>query len=96
MTAAQSDDHEVTVTDARTQLPALLDTDVRDGNVVYLTRHGRRVGALVPPELAERLEQVEDAYWSARAAEVLTKAEPTIPWNQAIADLEAGEQAADL
>ncbi len=92
VTAAQPD-REITVTDARGQLPALLDTDIRDGNVVYLTRHGRRVGALVPADVAERLEELEDAYWSARAHEVLAKGEPTVPWDQAVAELEAGDQA---
>ena len=95
MTAAQPDEQpdcvEVTVTDARVKLPKLIDTAVRDGAVVYLTRYGRRVGALVPVEVAERYEQWEDAYWSRRAAEVLRRDEPTVPWDQAVAELEAGD-----
>lgn len=95
MTTAQphekSDPVEVTVTDARAQLPELLDTQVRDGGVVYLTRYGRRVGAVVPSEVAERFEQWEDAYWSHRAGEVLARDEPTVPWEQAVAELEAGD-----
>ncbi len=84
---------EVTVTDARGRLPELIDTQVRDGGVVYLTRYGRRVGAVVPAEVAERFEQSEDAYWSRRAAEVLERGEPTVPWEQAVAELEAGDAA---
>lgn len=95
MIAAQphkpSDHVEVTVTDARAKLPELLDTQVSDGGVVYLTRYGRRVGAVVPAEVAERFEQWEDAYWSHRAAEVLQRDEPTVPWEQAVAELEAGD-----
>jgi len=90
MTAAP-DDMEVTVTDARGQLPDLLDTQVRDGGVVYLTRYGRRIGAVVPADVAERIEELEDAYWSQRAAEVVAKREPTVPWDEAVAMLEAGD-----
>ncbi len=95
MTAAQphkpSEHVEVTVTDARARLPELIDTDIRDGAVVYLTRYGRRVGAVVPAEVAEQFEQWEDAYWSQRAAEVLRRHEPTVPWEQAVTELEAGD-----
>ncbi|MGH3765448.1 MAG: type II toxin-antitoxin system prevent-host-death family antitoxin [Pseudonocardiaceae bacterium] len=95
MTAAQPHEPphqvEITVTDARAKLPELIDTEVRDGGVVYLTRYGRRVGAVVPAEVAERFEQWEDAYWSHRAAEVLERDEPTVPWEQAVAELEAGD-----
>jgi prevent-host-death family protein len=83
------DDHlELTVTDAGAQLAELLDTRVREGGVVYLTRHGRRVGAVVPAELAEHLD-IEDAYWSARVEQVLAKGEPTVAWSEALARLEA-------
>lgn len=79
------------MTDARGQLPELLDTNIRDGGVVYLTRYGRRVGALVPADVAERIVELEDAYWSRRAAEVLAQGEPTVSWDRAVAELEAGE-----
>lgn len=79
------------MTEARAQLPELLDTLVRDGDVVYLTRYGRRIGAVVPADVAERLEELEDAYWSQRATEVLAKGEATVPWDEAVALLEAGD-----
>lgn len=95
MTAAQPQESteqlEVTVTDARAKLPELIDTEIRDGGVVYLTRYGRRVGAVVPADVAERFEIGEDAYWSHRAAEVLQRDEPTVPWEEAVAELEAGD-----
>ncbi|WP_216215629.1 type II toxin-antitoxin system Phd/YefM family antitoxin [Amycolatopsis aidingensis] len=91
MSAAHADDMDVNVTDARGQLPELLDTQVRDGGTVFLTRYGRRVGALVPADVAERLAELEDAYWSQRAAAVLEKAEPTVSWDEALALLEAGD-----
>lgn len=93
MTAAHAHDREVNVTEARGQLPELLDTEVRDGGTVYLTRYGRRVGAIVPAELAERLDELEDAYWTQRAEAVLAKGEPTVPWDEAVAMLETAEAA---
>lgn len=84
-------DIEINVTEARGQLPELLDTQIRDGGVVYLTRYGRRVGAVVPVDVAEHLAELEDAYWSERAADVLAKGEPTIAWGEAVAELESGD-----
>lgn len=102
MTAQPMDPHgdvDVTVTEARSQLPELLDTHVREGHVVYLTRYGRRVGAVVSAEVAERLEELEDAYWSARARqarqELAASGERPIPWEQAVAELEAADAEAD-
>ena len=86
---AADDDVELSVTDARAQLSELLETRVREGGVVYLTRYGRRVGAVVPAEVAEHLDDLEDAYWSARVEQVLAKEEPTVPWPEALARLEA-------
>jgi len=34
----------------------MIDTQVRDGGIVYLTRYGRRVGAVVPAEVLDRDE----------------------------------------
>jgi kynureninase len=94
MTATYDHDHdrdvEITVTDARGQLGKLLDTHVNDGGVVYLMRNGRRIGAVVAPDVPEKLEALEDDYWSQRAADVLAKGEPTVPWDQALALLESG------
>jgi prevent-host-death family protein len=91
MTAAQPPDPygdvEITLTNARGKLPELIDTQVRDGGIVYLTRYGRRAGAVVPAEVAERFERWEDIYWSRRAAEVLERDEPSVPWEQAITEL---------
>lgn len=54
-------DVEITVTAARSKLPELIDTQIRDGGVVHLTRYGQRVGAVVPAEVAERFEHWEEA-----------------------------------
>ncbi len=66
---------EVTVSHARAHLPELLD-DLREGGTVYLTRYGKRLAALIPAHVGERLERSEDEYWSARAREALNAEEP--------------------
>lgn len=80
---------EVSVSHARANLPELLE-DVREGGVVYLTRYGKRLAALVPAAAAEYLERAEDDYWSRRARDAMTGDQPAIPWEQVVAELEAG------
>lgn len=80
---------EVSVSHARANLPELLE-DVREGGVVYLTRYGKRLAALVPAAAAEYLERVEDDYWSRRARDAMAGDQPAIPWEQVVAELEAG------
>lgn len=48
-------DREVTVSDARANLAELVD-DARTGTVVYLTRHGNRVAAIVPAGMPAQTE----------------------------------------
>ncbi len=45
---------------------------------------------------AERMEDLEDAYWSARARQAKQSAERPIPWEQAVAALNAADAEADL
>lgn len=74
---------------ARANLPELLD-DVRDGGVVYLTRYGKRLAALVPADAAEHLQRLEDEYWSHRARDAMAASDkPSIPWAHVVAELEA-------
>jgi prevent-host-death family protein len=87
--SAVHDDFEMNVSEARSQLPKILDV-VNEGGRVYLVRNGRRVGAVVPVELAEHQDEIEDEYWSQRAARVLAKGESTVPWEEAVAALESG------
>jgi len=82
---------ELPVSEARNRMAELLDA-VADGEFVYLTRRGRRVAALLPADIAERYEQIEDDYWARRAAEaherLAAHPEATVPWDQVIAELE--------
>jgi prevent-host-death family protein len=79
---------EVSVSHARAHLPELLD-NVRDGGVVYLTRYGKRLAALVPTDAAQYLDRLEDEYWSKRANDVLTSDPTFVPLAQAVAGWEA-------
>lgn len=76
---------EIPATEARARMYELLDL-VEDGQFVYLTRHGKRVAALMPADVAENYERIEDEYWSRRAAEA-ERSEP-LPWESAIVELE--------
>lgn len=80
---------DVTVSYARAHLPELVDQVRSDGRTIYLSRYGKRVVALVPPDAAEYLERVEDEYWTKRADEALASGGPNIPWEQVVAELEA-------
>ncbi|HEX4703766.1 MAG TPA: type II toxin-antitoxin system prevent-host-death family antitoxin [Pseudonocardiaceae bacterium] len=79
---------EVSVSHARAHLPELLD-NVRDGGVVYLTRYGKRLAALVPTDAAEYLDRLEDDYWSKRADTVLSSNPTFVPLAQAVAGWES-------
>jgi prevent-host-death family protein len=80
---------EVSVTDARGSLADLIDA-VRDGEFVYLVRHGERVAALMPADVAENYEQIEDDYWARRAddakAAIAAGDEDTVSWQQYLAE----------
>lgn len=78
---------EVSLTDARNRLPELTETTVRDGGIVYLTRYGRRVAAIVPADLAENYERMEDAYLTALAEEARTDTEAPLSTAELIKEL---------
>jgi prevent-host-death family protein len=82
---------DLPATEVRGRLPELLE-EVRDGGIVYLTRYGRRIAALVPVDVAENYERVEDDYWARRAADALAAGDEPVPWEQAVAELEGGEE----
>lgn len=79
---------EVSVSHARAHLPEILD-GIRDGAMVYLTRYGKRLAAMVPADAGEYLERVEDEYWSKRAGAVLSSNPTFVPLDEAIASWEA-------
>ncbi len=82
----------VSASEARGQLSALIDRARADHRPVFLSRHGRRVAAVIDADDLDRLiELAEDladirAAADARAEMLATKAEP-IPWEQVKAEL---------
>jgi len=88
MTAAAREPgpREIPVTDARTQLAEVIE-HVGTGEIIYLTRHGRRVAAIVPVDDAEALERAEDAYLSRLAAQAVAEGGEPIPMADLIAEL---------
>lgn len=96
MTAAQTEPDcsgivEVTLTDARARIYELVDA-IADGTFVYLTRNGRRVAAIMPADVAENYERIEDDYWARRSADI--DSSDTVPYSQAIAELESEDEQA--
>jgi prevent-host-death family protein len=85
--SGDGDPPELTLTDARNRLPELVDTVIRDGGTVYLTRYGRRVAALVPADVAEEHERLEDAYLSALADEAKADTDPPLSTSELIKEL---------
>lgn len=81
---------EVPAADARARMAELLDL-VEDGQFVYLTRHGRRVGVIMPADIGENYERIEDDYWARRAADA-AKGE-LIHWERALVELEGDREA---
>ncbi len=65
--------HELPITDARVRLADVVNDAAYGGTVTYLTRHGRRVAAVVPSEAAEAMERAEDEYLSALADDAATE-----------------------
>jgi antitoxin Phd len=58
-----------------------------DGEVIYLTRAGERVAAVVPPDVAACYENLEDEQDARAADEALAEPEESIPWEQVKAEL---------
>jgi len=79
---------ELPVTDARARMSELISLVEDEDQFVYLTRHGKRVAVLMPADIGENYEHIEDDYWARRVADV-DKAD-TVPWDQAVARLEGG------
>lgn len=79
----------MSVTDARGNLAELIDA-ARAGEFVYLVRHGERVAALMPADVAENHEQIEDDYWARRAEDarraIAAGEEDTVSWQQYLAE----------
>jgi len=87
-----NDSGALSISDARTQLAAIIDRARADHQPVYVARRGRRVAAVIDADDLDRiLELAEDmadirAAEHARAEMKATGAMP-IPWDEVKADL---------
>ncbi len=70
---------ELAVSQARDHLGEAVNQVQYGREMVYLTRHGRRVAALVPVEVLEAIEAAEDAEDVAEAASALAEPGPDFP-----------------
>jgi len=82
---------ELPASEARSRISELLDA-VADGEFIYLTRRGRRVAALMPADIAENYEKIEDEYWARRAEEARARLaageDEVIPFDQLVTEAE--------
>ncbi|MBA2560440.1 MAG: type II toxin-antitoxin system Phd/YefM family antitoxin [Propionibacteriales bacterium] len=87
-----SDTAALSISDARTQLAAIIDRARTDHQPVYVARRGRRVAAVIDPDDLDRLIDLAEDMADIRAAEQAraemqaTGAAP-IPWEEVKADL---------
>ncbi|MBE6482004.1 MULTISPECIES: type II toxin-antitoxin system Phd/YefM family antitoxin [Actinomyces] len=80
----------LSVTDARARLAEVVDDARVRHEPVFLTRHGRRVAAVIDAEDLDRLiEAAEDLadIEAAEAARAEIEEQGTLPWEQVKADL---------
>ena len=86
------EDAVLSITEARGQLADIVNEAAYEGTVTYLTRHGRRLAAIVPAEAAEALECAGDAYLTQLTREALDEMHReggrTPPLKQAIGELD--------
>ena len=87
-----SDTAALSISDARTQLAAIIDRARADHRPVYVARRGRRVAAVIDADDLDRLIELAEDMADIRAAEQAraemkaTGAAP-IPWEEVKADL---------
>ena len=79
---------ELPIEQAQEHLTEVVEEAERAGDVVYLTRHGRRVAAIVSPELAAEIEAAEDEADVAAARAALEEGGEPIPWEQVKQELD--------
>jgi prevent-host-death family protein len=83
---------EKSVSDARRDLPAVIDAARATGEPVWISRRGRRVAAVIDAEQLERLQELAEDMADILDAEAARKemretAEQPVPWEQVKADL---------
>lgn len=82
----------LSVSEARSQLAAIIDRLAAESAPIYLERHGRRVAAVIDADELDRLLELAEDMADIRAAEEAREemrltGETPIPWEQVRADL---------
>jgi antitoxin Phd len=70
---------ELPISEVAGHLDEIADESVATGEVIYLTRNGRRLAAIVPAEAAAEMEAAEDAADIAAAEAALAEPGEDIP-----------------
>jgi prevent-host-death family protein len=70
---------EVPISEASGHLDEVADESAATGEVIYLTRDGRRLAAIVPAEVAAEIEAAEDAADIAAAEAAMAEPGEDIP-----------------
>ena len=82
----------INVSEARSQLASLVDRARAEREPIYLSRHGRRVAAIIDADVLDRVLALAEDMLDIRAAEesrtqMRATGETPIPWEEAKADL---------
>jgi antitoxin Phd len=78
---------EVPISEASSHLDEVADESAATGEVIYLTRDGRRLAAIVPAEVAAEIEAAEDAADIAAADAAMAEPGEDIPAEAVWAEL---------
>ncbi len=83
---------EKSVSDVRRELPAVIDAARRTHEPVWISRHGRRIAAIIDAEQLERLQRLAEDMSDildaeAARAEMRRTADEPVPWDEVKADL---------
>lgn len=78
---------ELSAAEVRSTFAAVVGRAEHAGHTTYITHRGRRVAAVVPVDVAEYLEELEDEHLSKLAAESLDDPEPSLPLSEVIREM---------
>jgi prevent-host-death family protein len=78
---------ELSAAEVRAHFAAVVGRAEHAGHTTYITHRGRRVAAIVPADVAEYLEELEDERLSKLAAESLADPEPSVPLSEVVREM---------